>query len=437
MVWIIVGCIIGALVLAAVAVCAALLGINPNPHRPAHIEGANGFVQARGTNLYDGAGDLLQLKGVNLGNWFIQEPWMSLASVGSFETGVYTQRRGRAAMRQNPNLTEAQAEELEQLYLHSYIRESDFQTISALGMNVVRIPFSYMNLEKDGALRQDAFDRLDWAVSMCEKYGLYAILDLHGGHGSQNMDHHSGDDAHFDLYGNAENEARTEALWRAIAEHYRGNRTVAGYDLLNEPRRRPHRYGGRVNFDYYDRLYRAVRKVDSDHLIFIECFSFPVNGARIGRYGWKNICIEYHIYNLTPFSQKTCLRFYKALHNWMGYRTPVYIGEWNAYGRKKDWQTYFAYFDAMGWSFTSWTYKTNSYFYLRDRQYINFYVYTHNENRKLNWGLFELDLPTVDLSSATYEEIAATYRASVTENTARTDAYQYWKDYLAANKESA
>lgn len=359
---------------------------------------------------------------------------MSLASVGSFDTGRYTQRRGRAAILQNPNLSAAQAEELEQLYLRSYIREEDFRQVARLGMNAVRIPFSYMNLEEDGALRENAFERLDWAVAMCKKYGLYAVLDLHGAHGSQNMDHHSGDDARFDLYGNAENEAKTEALWRAIAAHYRGERTVAGYDLLNEPRRKPHRYGGRVNFDYYDRLYRAVREEDPDHLIFIECFSFPCNGARLRRYGWENVCMEYHIYNLTPFSQKTCLRFYKLLHEWMGFRTPVYIGEWNAYGREKDWQTNFAYFDKMGWSFTSWTYKTNAWFYKQDKQYLNFYVYTHSENRKLNWGLFELDMPTVDISTATYEEIAKTYAASVTENAARTDAYAFWEKYLKGTR---
>ena len=429
MTWIIAGCIAAALLIAIIA-CIVFLCRDPNPRRPAHIDGANGFVQAHGTNLYDGDGNLLQLKGVNLGNWFIQEPWMSLASVGNFDTGHYTQRRGRTAMRLNPNLDEDQIARLEQIYLDHYIREEDVRTIAALGMNTVRIPFSYMNLTEGGALRPDAFAALDRAISWCKKYGLYAVLDLHGAPGSQNMDHHSGDDAHFDLYGNAENEARTEALWRQIARHYRGERAVAGYDLLNEPRRRPHRYGGRVNFDYYDRLYRAVREEDPDHLLFIECFSFPVNGARLRRYGWKNICMEYHIYNLTPFSQKTCLRLYKALHNWMGYRTPVLIGEWNAYGRQKDWQTYFAYFDKLGWSFASWTYKTNAYFYRRDRRYRNLYVRTHGEKDKLNWGMFELDLPPVDISKATYQEIAAAYEASVTENAQRSGAYAAWERYL-------
>lgn len=150
---VIAGCIAAALLIAIIA-CIAFLCRDPNPRRPAHIDGANGFVQAHGTNLYDGDGNLLQLKGVNLGNWFIQEPWMSLASVGNFDTGHYTQRRGRTAMRQNPNLDEDQIARLEQIYLDHYIREEDVRTIAALGMNAVRIPFSYMNLTEGGALRR-------------------------------------------------------------------------------------------------------------------------------------------------------------------------------------------------------------------------------------------------------------------------------------------
>ena len=389
-----------------------------------------GYVHAQGTDLYDGDGNILRLKGVNLGNWFIQEPWMSVACVGSYDTGVYTQRRGRAAMLSNASLDAEKIDELERIYEENYIDECDFKNIADLGMNAVRIPFSYMNTEKGGALREDAFIQLDRAVAMCRKYGLYAILDLHGGHGSQNRDHHSGDDAHFDLYGNEDNMAATERLWTAIAEHYRDDRTVAGYDLLNEPRRRPHAYGGKINFDYYDRLYRAVRAVDENHLIFIECFSFPFNGARMTRYNWQNVCVEYHIYNLTFFSHKFCLEFYNLMHKFMGYRTPVFIGEWNAYGRERDWETHFKYFDRRGWSFCSWTYKTNAHNYYRDKKFRNLYVRTHRGADELNWGLFELDIEPVDISTATYEEIAAAYRSTRTENAKKSGAYTYWQKYL-------
>lgn len=398
-----------------------LFAIDPNPERPAHIDRANGCVQANGTNLYDGNGDLLVFRGVNLGNWFIQEFYMGASTVSEgFETGVYTQLRGEAAMRQNPALTEAQIEELNRLYLDSYIQESDFALIASLGMNTVRIPFTWYNLTTDGStLRENAFDKLDWAVAMCEKYGLYAILDLHGAIGSQNQDFHSGDDAEFHLFDSEENMARTCELWAQIAEHYKGNRTVAAYDLLNEPRRAAGKFEGKINFDFYDRLYQTVRAVDENHLILIECFSFPVNGARLGSYNWENICIEYHIYNKTPLSQLTCLRFYRALHNFMGFRTPVYIGEWNAFEDPDDWRDTFAWFDRQGWSFTSWTYKANKHLY-KDGTW----------KGSCNWGLFEPDLEPVALDTASFEEIAAVYSATVTRDEDRTMVYDMWREYL-------
>ena len=202
-------------------------------------------------------------------------------------------------------------------------------------------------------------------------------------------------------------------------ERYRDNKTVAAYDLLNEPRRAPGKFGGKINFDFYDELYHAVRKVDRNHLILIECFSFPVNGARLSGYNWENICMEYHIYNLTPLPQLSCLRLYKVLHNLMGYHTPVYVGEWNAFEKESEWHDSFRWFDRQGWSFTSWTYKTNARYY-RD------FRFKHN----CNWGLYELNMEAVDLSSAGFDEIAETYKATATKPENRTVVYDLWEAYL-------
>ena len=413
--------ILFVVIILIIATYLVLLAIDPNPSRPDHIDDPTGFVKASGTNLYDGEGKFFQMKGVNLGNWFDQEYWMAVSAVGDFDTGVYTQLRGDAAMRVNPNLTDEQIEELNDIYLDNYIQESDFETIALLGMNTVRIPFTYYNLTTDGkTFREDAFARLDWAVSMCEKYELYAIIDLHGAVGSQNQDIHSGDDSQFHLYDSKENRQMTKDLWAAIAGHFKGNQTVAAYDLLNETRRAPHKYTGKINFDFYDELYRVVREADPDHLILIECFSFPVNGVHLSSYDWENICMEYHIYNLTPLSQLACLRFYKALHNLMGYHTPVYIGEWNAFAKESEWRDSFAWFDKQGWSFTSWTYKTNARYYRDFRFKLN-----------CNWGLYELDMEAVDLSSAGFEEIASVYTSVKTENARQTVVYDLWEEYLS------
>ncbi|HIU70423.1 MAG TPA: cellulase family glycosylhydrolase [Candidatus Enterosoma merdigallinarum] len=381
------------------------------------MESKMGYVHAEGTSLHDGDGKKLVLKGVNLGDWFVQEFWMASSCVDGFQTGIYTQSRGIAAMRDNPNLQEGQIRELEAFYIDTFIQEADFKRIRDLGLNVVRINFSVYNLTDNGEnVREKGFEKLDWAVDMAKKHGLYVILDLHGAIGSQNMDHHSGDDAHFNLFGSPENRRKTVHLWEQIAEHFKESRTVAGYDLLNESRRKKHRYGGKVCFDFYDELYRAVRKIDPNHMIIVECFSFPNHGADSRGYGWKNVCYEYHIYNLTPLSQMTCLRFYRFLHEKMGYEAPVYIGEWNAWGRDKDWQRTFDFFDRLGWSYTSWTYKVNR------------YPADHGVRAgRGSWGLLEIDVKPVNLHTATYEEIKKTYLSVGSENAKETHVYDSYK----------
>lgn len=428
------GWIVLALVLLAVVIagaCFVLAFLRP-PRSPDAIEGS-GFVRAHGCAIYDEKGKKLLLRGVNLGNWLLQEFWMNTSAVYG---KPYTKRRAYFELRNNANVTEEQAEELENLYEDNFITEADFERIAGLGLNCVRVVLSYMNfLTADGKSyrfgdREKAFARLDGILGLCEKYGLYAILDMHGAPGSQNMDHHSGDDEHFDLFGNAENERILLSLWRDIARRYRGRTVVAGYDLLNEPRRAPHKYGGRRTFDFYDRLYRAVREEDPDHMIFVECFTFPVHGARAARYGWENVCVEYHIYNLTPFPQRACLRFYKALHNFMGYKMPVYIGEFNAWGREKTWESTLDFFESQGWSFTSWTYKTNA------RLYKNGIIFKHPK-LCAGWGVLELDLPSVDLSTATYEEIRENYEQIGSENAEPGVPYAVYERRYAASRRPA
>jgi Cellulase (glycosyl hydrolase family 5) len=154
--------------------------------------------------------------------------------------------------------------------------------IKSLGATAVRLPLNYRHFEDDMApfvYRDDGFRRLDQALEWCARHGLYAILDLHAVQGWQNSDWHS-DNANRQalLWEHRQFQDRFVALWEEFARHYRGNSTVAGYNIMNEPASNNPR--GRFSDTYrpawntinalYRRTVDAIRAIDADHIIFLE-----------------------------------------------------------------------------------------------------------------------------------------------------------------------
>ena len=369
------------------------------------------MLSAEGENIVDADGNAVALRGTNFGGWLVQEGWMcptKQTDTLSTDMTLYS-RFGKE-----------KAEALIAAYQDSWITEEDFKTVKELGLNVVRVPFTYMNVyhhlsdkgellhPDEFTLREDPFERLDFALEMCKKYGLYLILDMHGAVGSQNGSDHSGDTSRTNLYAGTElGEAyreKTAELWALVAEHFAGESNVAGYDLLNEPTRA----SGATQWDYYDVLYKAVREADPDHMIFIEATWEPNNLPSPEDYGWENVVYEYHHYNWDYNDQpnKSFYTFKKLLGN--THKVPSLIGEFNAWGDsrrstgKRD-QTdleanagVLEFYNGEGWHWTTWTYKVVG--TLRDS----------------NWGLFNAstlhkDVTKIDPEKDSYEDILAAW----------------------------
>lgn len=158
-------------------------------------------IKAVGKALYDCEGNYIQLKGINFGNWLIQEGWMTVNSLGakynddgSFakvnEEGIVeeyeevTQEELEKALLDNPNLTEEQVKELWDVYYKSYCQEIDFKLIKDAGFNMIRLPMYYRNFmegpEDNLVMKEKPFELIDWFLEMAKKYDLYVILDMYG-----------------------------------------------------------------------------------------------------------------------------------------------------------------------------------------------------------------------------------------------------------------
>ena len=121
----------------------------------------------------------------------------------------------------------------------------------------------------------------------------YVLLDLHGTFGGQNTFDNCGEvNSDPQLWKNTEYQDRTVKLWEGIANHYKGNPAVAGYDLLNEP----DRVGKDQLNAFYNRLYKAIRAIDSDHMIYMEAAWDWNQLYAPSVYGWTNVVYEMHYY---------------------------------------------------------------------------------------------------------------------------------------------
>ncbi len=168
------------------------------------------------------------------------------------------------------------ADEFWQRFKESYITREDIRFIASTGANTIRLPFNYRIFTDEDYMglkaSQDGFARVDELVEWCREEGLYLILDMHDAPGGQTGDNIDDSYGYPWLFESEASQRLFCDIWRSIAERYRDETTILGYELLNEPIA-PY-------FDNVDQLnarlkeiYRmgveAIREVDNNHIILL------------------------------------------------------------------------------------------------------------------------------------------------------------------------
>lgn len=233
------------------------------------------WLHADGRQVVDGSGHPVLLRGFGLGGWLNMENFIS--GYGSSEVLL------RHALHQT--LGGDMADRLIDGFLSAFFTDADANFLASIGVNSLRIPVNYRHLLDDlrpDVIRPDGFSRLDGAIRACAEHGIYSIIDLHAAPGGQNGHWHSDTLFHRpQLWHYEDFQRRTVAIWQAIAEHYRDNPWVAGYNFLNEPASDD----ADDLVSLYRRLVEAVREVDPRHMIFLDgnrfATEFPAFGEAI------------------------------------------------------------------------------------------------------------------------------------------------------------
>lgn len=230
------------------------------------------------------------LCGFGLGGWMNME---------NFITGYAgTESQQRRALRSV--LGEEGYERFFARFLSQFFTDRDAAFLQSLGLNSVRIPINYRHFESDEApfeIRDEGFRLLDAVIDACARHGIYAIIDLHALPGAQNQHWHSDNPtqwAHF--WSQRQFQDRVVNLWEHLADHYRGNPWVAGYNPVNEPGDAE----GSTIGPFYRRLESAVRAVDPDHILFLDGNRYSTQFDQLGE-PLPNCVYTAHDYALPGF----------------------------------------------------------------------------------------------------------------------------------------
>jgi len=279
------------------------------------------FISVKGDQIIGPDGKNFLIRGTNLGNWLVPEGYM------------FKFKSATSPRLINVTLSELigpdGAKEFWRKWQSSYISAGDIHYLKSLGMNSIRVPFNYRIFTDPDYLggmgEEKAFDLLDKLIGWCKSENLYVILDMHCAPAGQTGDNIDDGYGYPFLFDDAEAQDLTITIWEKIADHYKHEPVVMGYDLLNEPIAH---YFDSAHFNpllepLYQKIVKAIRKTDPNHLIFL-------GGAQ-----WDS---NFRIFG-PPFDDKLVYTFHKywtattqeVIQQYLDFRTkykvPIYCGE--------------------------------------------------------------------------------------------------------------
>lgn len=286
---------------------------------------AQGYLHASGTEIVDGSGNPVLLRGMGLGGWMLQEGYM-MQSAGAASTQWEMQEKLSTL------IGTAGKDAFYDAWLANHVTKRDIDSLAAWGYNSVRLPMHYnlytLPIQQEPVAGQHTwltkgFELTDSLLSWCEQNQMYLILDLHAAPGGQGQDAAISDynPSLPSLWESQLNRDKMVALWGRLADRYKNEPWIGGYDLLNEPNwNLP---GGTALRTLYDACTQAIRQVDQNHIIFIEGNWFANDFTGLTPPWDNNMVYSFHRY--WAFNTKETIQGYLNMRQ--TYQVPLWMGE--------------------------------------------------------------------------------------------------------------
>ena len=139
--------------------------------------------------------------------------------------------------------------------------------------------------------------RLDAALPLCQRYGIYVVVDLHSPPGGKStVSGYVGSDDR--LFTDRAVQDKFVDVWRGIARRYQGAQPIWGFDLANEPVEEFVEEGCDDWHDLAERTARAIREIDPQRTIIVEAppWGSPESLADFTPLAVPNVVYSAHMY---------------------------------------------------------------------------------------------------------------------------------------------
>ena len=303
-----------------------------------------------GPYIKDDNSNNLILRGINLGGWMLQEPYM-------FEFTGAADSQHEFKEKLVDFIGQENTDNFYNSWLENFITKADIDSLAIYGYNSVRLPMHYnlftLPIQQEPNVGENTwietgFILVDNLLEWCEENNMYLILDLHAAPGGQGFGSDINDyDSNLpSLWESEENKNKTIALWGQIANRYKDEPWIGGYDLLNETH---WDLGENELRDFYIDVTNEIRIYDDNHIIFIEGNGYANDFSGLTPPWDDNMVYSFHKY----WSYNDSLDWVTWMRN--EYGTPLWMGE--AGENSNQWFTEaIKVFEEnyIGWAFWPW-----------------------------------------------------------------------------------
>jgi hypothetical protein len=285
------------------------------------IKNTLSFIKTDGTKLVDTLGNEIVLRGTNIGHWLMPEGYMfkmeQVNSPRKIDELLY-ELIGPDSLKVFWNG-----------FLKNYITHQDIKYLKSIGVNHIRLPFNYKMFTDDLYMgeRNAGFKYFDKIIEWCREEQLYILLDMHAAPGGQTGDNIDDSYGYPYLFKSQSSQDLMTDIWVKIAERYKNEPVIIGYDLVNEPI--AHYFEDELDelnhqlFLLYSHIMKEIRTVDSKHTIFLNGSIWSTNFDVFEELVDDNVVYEFHKY---WFKVKQ-----EAVQEYVDFRdkhqVPIYIGE--------------------------------------------------------------------------------------------------------------